>query len=80
MSEEVKVERRGGVLEVTLDRPPVNAIDVATSKALGDVFAELRDNPDLLVGIITGGGEKVFSAGWDLKALDAGEMALGKQC
>ena len=78
MSEEVIVEKRSGVLEVTLNRPPVNAIDVATSVALGEAFAELRDNSDLHVGIITGTGEKVFSAGWDLKALDAGEMQLDR--
>jgi crotonobetainyl-CoA hydratase len=66
------------VLEVTLNRPPVNAIDVATSVAMGEAFAQLRDDPDLHVGIITGSGEKVFSAGWDLKALDAGDMQLDR--
>jgi crotonobetainyl-CoA hydratase len=34
----------------------------------------LRDDPDLSVGIITGAGEKIFSAGWDLKAVSSGEM------
>ncbi|MFZ9085624.1 MAG: enoyl-CoA hydratase-related protein [Steroidobacteraceae bacterium] len=78
MTEGVRVARRGGVLEVTIDRPPVNAIDIPTSKALGAAFATLRDDPDLRVGIITGGGEKIFSAGWDLKALDKGEMSLDR--
>ncbi len=78
MSDEVKVERRGGVLEVTINRPPVNAIDVATSRALGDAFALLRDDPELRVGILTGSGEKVFSAGWDLKAVNSGEMQLNR--
>ena len=76
MSEAVTVERRGAVLEVRLDRPPVNAIDPPTSVALGEAFAELRDDPELLVGILSGGGEKLFSAGWDLKALDSGEFSL----
>ena len=35
----VHTEKRGSVLQVTLDRPKANAIDVATSRALGDVFA-----------------------------------------
>ena len=69
----IKVERRGRVLEVIIDRPKANAIDVATSRRMGDVFASFRDDPDLRVAIITGGGEKFFSAGWDLKAAAAGE-------
>ena len=34
----------------------------------------LRDDPELAVGVITGGGQKIFSAGWDLKALNQGDM------
>ncbi len=71
--EAVKVERRGAVLEVTLDRPKANAIDVATSRKMGEVFASFRDDPDLKVAIVTGGGDKFFSAGWDLKAAAGGE-------
>jgi len=74
--EGVVVERRGRILEVTIDRPKVNAIDHATSKQLGEAFALLRDDPELWVGIITGAGERIFSAGWDLKALDSGEQQL----
>jgi crotonobetainyl-CoA hydratase len=69
----VKVERRGKILEVTLDRPKANAISAAASRALGEAFATLRDDPELLVGIVTGGGEKFFSAGWDLKAVAEGD-------
>ena len=70
----IKVERRGAVLEVTIDRPKANAIDVATSRIMGEVFASFRDDPDLKVAIITGGGDKFFSAGWDLKAAAEGEV------
>ena len=69
----IKVERRGAILEVTIDRPKANAIDVATSRKMGEVFASFRDDPDLRVAIITGGGDKFFSAGWDLKAAAEGE-------
>jgi len=62
----VHTEKRGSVLQVTLDRPKANAIDVATSRALGDVFAGFRDDPDLRIAIITGAGEKFFCPGWDL--------------
>lgn len=74
MSDEYVIrEQRGAVLQVTLDRPKANAIDVATSRALGRVFADFRDDPDLRVAIITGAGEKFFCPGWDLKAAADGE-------
>jgi len=63
----VKIERRGAILEVTLDRPPVNAINNALSDEIYRAFCVLRDDPALRVGILTGTGRRVFSAGWDLK-------------
>ncbi len=67
------VTRRGRVLEVTLDRPKANAIDGATSRRMGDLFAEFRDDPDLRVAVVTATGERFFSAGWDLKGAAEGE-------
>ena len=75
MSEPIKTKIDGSILEVTIDRPKANAIDANTSKILGDVFADFRDDSKLKVAIITGSGEKFFSAGWDLKAVDEGEQA-----
>ena len=75
-AEEVKVVRRGYVLEITLDRPKVNAIDMPTSRKLGEAFVMLRDDPELRVGILTAAGERIFSAGWDLKSLDSGDTQL----
>ena len=68
MPNPVKTATRGGVLEVTFDRPPANAISADASRALGETFMAFRDDPALRVAILTGGGEKFFSAGWDLKA------------
>lgn len=76
MTNGVEVTRRGRVLEVKMNRPKVNAIDIPMSQALGEAFAELRDDPDLWAGIITAEGDRIFSAGWDLKALNDGEMQL----
>lgn len=76
MSEYVHVSRRGGVLEIVIDKPKANAIDIKVSQALGEAFVTLRDDPELAVGIITGAGERIFCAGWDLKAVEAGEMSL----
>ena len=66
-------DRQGAVLQVTLDRPKANAIDVATSRELGEVFATFRDDPELRIAIITGAGDKFFCPGWDLKAAAEGE-------
>ena len=75
MDKAVKTKIEGSILEITIDRPKANAIDAKTSIMLGDIFADFRDNPKLKVAIITGGGEKFFSAGWDLKAVNEGEAA-----
>ena len=77
MSDEVHVWREGGILEVTLDRPKANAIDLATSRVMGKVFAEFRDDPNLLVAILRTAGDKFFSAGWDLKAAADGDAVDG---
>lgn len=68
----VTLERRAGVLIITLDRPKANAIDVATSNELYAAFKALNDDPALRVGVITGTG-RFFSAGWDLGAANDGE-------
>ncbi|MDW8326479.1 MAG: carnitinyl-CoA dehydratase [Anaerolineales bacterium] len=73
MSSPLTVLRNGPILEVTLDRPKANAIDAATSRAMGALFVEFRDDPALRVAILTGAGERFFSAGWDLKAAAEGE-------
>jgi len=75
MNDPIKVKKEGPVLEVTIDRPKANAIDSKTSIILGDIFVDFRDDPKLRVAIITGAGEKFFSAGWDLKAVNEGEQA-----
>lgn len=69
----VRTRIEGSIIEVTLDRPKANAIDAATSRAMGKVFADFRDNPDLRVAIVTGGGARFFCAGWDLKSASEGE-------
>ena len=71
--EPVRTGASGEVLEITLDRPPANAVDVATSHALYEAFARLESDPGLRVGIVTAAGGRFFCAGWDLKAAAAGE-------
>ncbi len=69
----VRTQVSGQTLVITIDRPPANAIDVATSHALYAAFDWLRRDPDLRVGLLTAAGERFFCAGWDLKAAAAGE-------
>jgi crotonobetainyl-CoA hydratase len=73
----IKTRREGGILEVTLDRPKANAIDLQTSRIMGEVFRYFRDDPDLRVAILTGAGEKFFCPGWDLKAAADGDAVDG---
>ena len=76
-SKPIKTRIDGGVLEVTIDRPKANAIDLATSRIMGDLFANFRDDGNLRVAILTGAGDKFFSAGWDLKAAADGDAVDG---
>jgi len=73
----IMTNRRGAVLEVTLDRPGANAIDLATSRIMGEVFTEFRDDPKLRVAVLTGAGNKFFCPGWDLKAAADGDAVDG---
>lgn len=73
----IRTRRDGHVLEVTLDRPKANAIDLATSRIMGQVFTDFRDDPELRVAIVTAAGEKFFCPGWDLKAAAEGDAVDG---
>ncbi len=73
----IRTRREGGILEVTLDRPKANAIDLKTSRIMGEVFRDFRDDDGLRVAIVTGAGEKFFCPGWDLKAAAEGDAVDG---
>jgi enoyl-CoA hydratase/carnithine racemase len=69
----VKVEREGPVTVVTLNRPEVmNALHSPAHFELGEVFDDFAADPDQWVAILTGAGERAFSAGNDLKHQAAG--------
>ena len=71
MSEIVETARIGSVLLITLNRPKVNAINRALSRALYEAAQQLQADPDLRVGLLTAKGDRVFSAGWDF--VEAGQ-------
>ena len=73
MSDVITTRREGAVLEVTLDRPKANAIDLKTSRLMGETFRAFRDDPELRVAIVRTAGDRFFCAGWDLKAAADGD-------
>lgn len=77
MGDVIRTQLDAGVLEVTLDRPKANAIDLATSRVMGETFRAFRDDPAARVAIVTGAGDRFFSAGWDLKAAAGGDPVDG---
>ena len=75
MSDGIETSTDGPILEVRLNRPKANAIDLVASRKLNDIFSAFRDDPKLRVAIVTGAGDRFFSAGWDLKAAAGGEKS-----
>ncbi|MFD5825360.1 crotonase/enoyl-CoA hydratase family protein [Lentzea sp. NPDC060358] len=73
---EVRTERTGSALLITIDRPQVrNAVNAAVATALSAALDELEASPELRVGVLTGAGGS-FSAGMDLKAAMRGESPV----
>ncbi|MBF2754492.1 MAG: enoyl-CoA hydratase [Gammaproteobacteria bacterium AqS3] len=71
----LKLERDGAVGHLTMDNPPANVWDEDSLAELRDLFASLQGEAGLAAVILTGAGERFFSAGADLKvfaAADAG--------
>jgi len=73
--EKILYEKRGRIGVVTVNRPErMNAIDRQTSAELYDAWCDFRDDEALWVGILTGAGEKAFSAGNDLVAMSQAQQ------
>jgi crotonobetainyl-CoA hydratase len=70
----ILTNRIGNVLEIVLNRPPVNAINREMSRAIHAALRTLQHDPELSVGVIIGSGDRVFSAGWDLKDVAASDF------
>ena len=73
----IRTRREGAILEVTLDRPKANAIDLKTSRIMGLAFRAFRDDDTLRVAILRAEGDKFFCPGWDLKAAAEGDAVDG---
>jgi crotonobetainyl-CoA hydratase len=75
MAHGINIVKDGAILEVMIDRPKANAINLPASRELNDIFSAFRDDPALHIAIVTGAGDRFFSAGWDLKAAADGEKS-----
>src|ERR1700688_2418653 len=75
MTDGIRTVKDGAILEITIDRPKANAIDLNASRRLNQIGTSFRDDPELPIAIITGAGDRFFSPGWDLKAAAAGEAS-----
>src|SRR6185312_13725221 len=68
MGDYSKVEIDGHLMIVTINRPEVyNALHPIANQELSDIFDRFHEDPELWVAIVTGAGDKAFSAGNDLK-------------
>lgn len=75
----VEIERCGGYAVVTMNRPEaMNALSKALRSELARTFDALEADPDIRVVILTGAGDRAFTAGLDLKELGSGASSLGE--
>lgn len=75
MADELLIERRGHVDLMTINRPDArNAINRATAEAIDAALDAADADDEVWVVVLTGAGDKAFSAGMDLKAFAAGEV------
>jgi enoyl-CoA hydratase/carnithine racemase len=73
--EKITLEERGHIAIITINRPErMNAIDPQTSKELHEAWSHFRDTDDLWVGVITGAGDRAFSAGNDLVSMSQAQQ------
>jgi crotonobetainyl-CoA hydratase len=73
MDQPIHIDRTPPIFALTINRGKANAIDVPTSRLMSAAFEEFRDDPSFRVAILTGAGDRFFTAGWDLGAAVEGE-------
>ncbi|NCF19995.1 MAG: enoyl-CoA hydratase [Haliea sp.] len=72
-SEKLKVEIVGHTAKITIDNPGANTWDTESLPALKDLVGKLNEDRNIYALVITGEGEKFFSAGADLKLFADGD-------
>lgn len=67
MTELVHLEKTEGVAIVTIDNPPMNVLSRQVTQELGEVFAAIAEDAEVIAAILTGAGSRAFMAGADIK-------------
>jgi enoyl-CoA hydratase/carnithine racemase len=74
----VECWKEGRIAHIVINRPEaMNALNAEVFRGLHDAMEDFRDNDDLWVAILTGAGDKAFSAGADIKGLVSGFSGKG---
>ncbi len=66
-SDAIRLDVRAGAAHVTMDRPPLNILDIPTNHALAATLRSLRTRDDVKVVVLAGAGTRAFSAGVEIR-------------
>lgn len=78
--ENIKIEKKGNIAIVTIDHPPANAWNLATTEDFEKAVNDVEADKDIRVVILTGAGEKCFSAGFDVSDAANSHITGPKGC
>ena len=67
--EYLKIEKGDGIAVITLDRPPVNSLNITAYQEIHDAFFECESDDTVGAVVFTAAGEKIFTAGLDVKQI-----------
>jgi cyclohexa-1,5-dienecarbonyl-CoA hydratase len=61
------LEKKDGVAQITINRPPLNILNIETLRELNEALKEIRKDDGVSIVILKGAGERAFSAGVDIR-------------
>ncbi|TAK31116.1 MAG: enoyl-CoA hydratase/isomerase family protein [Chloroflexota bacterium] len=79
MSEKVRYEKEGKVAYLTIDNPPANTLSRQTFAELDEYVDRVNADPDVVLAVVTGAGDRFFSAGSDIKEMPEYEEPIRVQ-
>lgn len=79
MSDLIQLEKRGHIAILTINNPPANTWTAESLPALAKTIRALNEDADIFALVVTGQGEKFFSAGADLKTFADGDKARANE-